>query len=214
MGRSVVYVGQIDPVLKKVWMGLAPPKVEIFIWQALRGHIVVRNVLFERELLTEENVSCPLCKDDRETVDHLLLYCTQFNVDGSARGQPGEAGIGGILRDDSGNTKLVFSKFIGIADSNMAELLAIKEAFLIFVASEWSTNTELIIESDSLNATKWVNEPNSVPWIHRQILFQIKGLKKKIKNWSVVHVFREMYGIADTLAKSRVYRRSDILPSF
>ncbi|OMO50641.1 hypothetical protein COLO4_37965 [Corchorus olitorius] len=65
-------------------------------------------------------------------------------------GQPGEAGIRGILRDDSGCTRLIFSKPIGIANSNMAEILAIKEAFLVFVAVDWVKEEELIIERVSL----------------------------------------------------------------
>ncbi|XVE94792.1 hypothetical protein REPUB_Repub02eG0039900 [Reevesia pubescens] len=46
-------------------------------------------------------------------------------------------GIRGVLRDNKGVTKLVFSKNVGVVDSNVAELLAVKEAFLIFVASSW-----------------------------------------------------------------------------
>ncbi|XVE78573.1 hypothetical protein DITRI_Ditri13aG0156700 [Diplodiscus trichospermus] len=56
----------------------------------------------------------------------------KFNVDGSALGQPGPAGIGGVLRDHKANIKLVFSKSVDVVDSNLAELLAIREAFLIF----------------------------------------------------------------------------------
>ncbi|XVE48617.1 hypothetical protein DITRI_Ditri01bG0015800 [Diplodiscus trichospermus] len=56
----------------------------------------------------------------------------KFNVDGSALGQPGLAGIGGVLRDHGSNIKLVFSKHRGVADSNLAELLAIREAIFLF----------------------------------------------------------------------------------
>ncbi|XVE56525.1 hypothetical protein DITRI_Ditri04bG0017700 [Diplodiscus trichospermus] len=48
----------------------------------------------------------------------------KFNVDVSAVGNPGPAGIGGILRDHLGVKKIAFSKSIGIADSNLADLLA------------------------------------------------------------------------------------------
>ncbi|OMO72253.1 hypothetical protein COLO4_27741 [Corchorus olitorius] len=149
----------------------------------------------------------------RSHVEWILPKAGQlkFNVDGAARGQPGEAGIGGILRDENGNTKLVFSKPIGQADSNMAELLAIKEAFLIFAASNWANEKELLVESDSKNAVKWVNEPTSGPWRCRKIIFQIEGYKKKIKKWTVIHAFREANIIADNLAKSSVDRGSAIM---
>ena len=52
----------------------------------------------------------------------------KFNVDGSFKGKPRPAGIGGVLRDCSGAFKAVFSKAIGLADSNVAELLAVREA--------------------------------------------------------------------------------------
>ena len=52
----------------------------------------------------------------------------KFNVDGSAKSKPGPAGIGGVLRDNLSVVKMIFSKSVGIEDSNMAELLAVREA--------------------------------------------------------------------------------------
>ncbi|OMO89459.1 hypothetical protein CCACVL1_07816 [Corchorus capsularis] len=193
--------GVQDPLWSKVWMGIAPPKVEIFLRQFLRGRIAVRSVLKARGLISEEAdqvidiVNCRVaywCKakwpnhiasfDDLYRCSELIQNAPastsrrphmewktpnmgqmKFNVDGLAQGQPGDAGIGGILRDGSGNSKLIFSKPIGLPDSYMAELLAIKEAFLIFAATEWAKEKELIIKSDSKNVVKWVNDPNSGP---------------------------------------------------
>ncbi|XVE65806.1 hypothetical protein DITRI_Ditri08aG0029000 [Diplodiscus trichospermus] len=41
-------------------------------------------------------------------------------------------GIGGILRDCWGSWLIVFSESVGVADSNIKELLAIKEAMGFF----------------------------------------------------------------------------------
>ncbi|XVF14748.1 hypothetical protein REPUB_Repub09cG0088600 [Reevesia pubescens] len=41
-------------------------------------------------------------------------------------------GIGGGLREKQGTVKIMFSKTVGIADSNLAEFLAIREAFYLF----------------------------------------------------------------------------------
>ncbi|XVE82185.1 hypothetical protein DITRI_Ditri15bG0127000 [Diplodiscus trichospermus] len=87
----------------------------------------------------------------------------KFNVDGAAKGKPGPVGIGGILRDYMG--------IFGVEDSNAAELIAIREAFIIFASSRWVQNHALIIESDSLNAVKWVLNPNSTPWRLRKGCF-------------------------------------------
>ncbi|XVE82081.1 hypothetical protein DITRI_Ditri15bG0118000 [Diplodiscus trichospermus] len=52
----------------------------------------------------------------------------KFNVDGSMVGKPGPAGIGGVLKDDKGNQKIVFSKSVGVTNSNEAEMLAVKHS--------------------------------------------------------------------------------------
>ncbi|KAK2642973.1 hypothetical protein Ddye_024736 [Dipteronia dyeriana] len=53
----------------------------------------------------------------------------KFNVDGSSRGKPGHAGIGGILRDSKGKKVLcLFSFYMGFLYSNTAELCAIRRA--------------------------------------------------------------------------------------
>ncbi|XVE52245.1 hypothetical protein DITRI_Ditri02bG0107600 [Diplodiscus trichospermus] len=59
-----------------------------------------------------------------------LIGSLKFNVDGSALGHPSRARIWGILCDNSSKVKA-----IGVADSNIVELLAIREAFIIFITS-------------------------------------------------------------------------------
>ncbi|MBA0819729.1 hypothetical protein Gohar_027813, partial [Gossypium harknessii] len=49
--------------------------------------------------------------------------CYKFNVDESARGKPGPGGCGGVLRNSSGDILA-----LGIIDSNVAKVLAIKVA--------------------------------------------------------------------------------------
>ncbi|XVE94323.1 hypothetical protein REPUB_Repub01dG0271300 [Reevesia pubescens] len=84
-------------------------------------------------------------------------------MDGSVVGKPGSTSIGGMLRNEDSVVMIVFSKSVGIADSNEAEFLAIKKAFLIFVASKWVTSYNLIIESDNVNAVKWISSPSCTP---------------------------------------------------
>lgn len=50
----------------------------------------------------------------------------KFNLDGAAKGCPGEAGIGGVRRDERSDVKIIFSKAIGVDDSNLAEVMAIR----------------------------------------------------------------------------------------
>ena len=60
----------------------------------------------------------------------------------------------------------MFSKHVGIKDSNEAEVLAILEAFRIY---HTSCHHYLIVESDSANAISWVKSLTG-PW-KMQFLF-------------------------------------------
>ena len=80
------------------------------------------------------------------------MFSLKCNVDGVARGKPGPAVIGGILRNYKGEVLFMFSKYIGIKDSNEAEVLAILEALRIFVSNNFHS---IVVESDSLNAISW-----------------------------------------------------------
>lgn len=61
----------------------------------------------------------------------------KFNVDRAAKGCSGEAGIGVVLTDKDGHVKILFSMSIGVGDSTIADIRAIREAFLLFSASKW-----------------------------------------------------------------------------
>eukprot|EP00268_Persea_americana_P068029 TRINITY_DN9427_c0_g3_i1.p1 TRINITY_DN9427_c0_g3~~TRINITY_DN9427_c0_g3_i1.p1 ORF type:complete len:256 (+),score=22.30 TRINITY_DN9427_c0_g3_i1:1157-1924(+) len=71
----------------------------------------------------------------------------KFNVDGAARGKPGPASIGGVLRNSRGEVLFMFSKSVGVCDSNKAEVLAILEALQYFSRF---FNGILVVESDSM----------------------------------------------------------------
>ena len=54
----------------------------------------------------------------------------RLNTDGSAIGNPGRAGGGGILQDDQGRWIASFSKNIGLSTSFMAELWALSDGLI------------------------------------------------------------------------------------
>ncbi|XVE68051.1 hypothetical protein DITRI_Ditri09bG0037800 [Diplodiscus trichospermus] len=51
---------------------------------------------------------------------------------------PGLVGIEGVLRDYRSNVKAVFSKSIRATDSNLAQLIVIKEALSLSISSQWA----------------------------------------------------------------------------
>ena len=89
----------------------------------------------------------------------ILSWCSppcgvlKFNVDGVTNGKPGLAGIGGVLRNHKGEVLYMFSKHIGIKDSNEVEVMTIYHT---------SFHHYLIVESDSANAISWVKSLTSL----------------------------------------------------
>ena len=82
-----------------------------------------------------------------------LVGILKFNVDGAPRCKPGPAGVGGVLRSSNGEVLLLFSKNVGVCDSNEAEVLVILEDLRFFR----SFDGRLLVESDSSNAVVWVS---------------------------------------------------------
>ncbi|GMI64817.1 hypothetical protein HRI_000151000 [Hibiscus trionum] len=58
-----------------VWLGVAPPKVEIFVWRAIMGRIPVVSELRKRGLYMVEDIRCKLCNLCEETPEHLFFDC-------------------------------------------------------------------------------------------------------------------------------------------
>ncbi|XWS75174.1 hypothetical protein CRYUN_Cryun01aG0062500 [Craigia yunnanensis] len=71
-----------------------------------------------------------LVKKAKKTTSWIIppFDTLKFNVDGSARGKLGPIGINSVLRDCMAEVKAVFFKSIRVANSNIAELLAVQEA--------------------------------------------------------------------------------------
>ncbi|XP_007034193.2 PREDICTED: uncharacterized protein LOC18602625 [Theobroma cacao] len=134
----------------------------------------------------------------------------KFNVDGAANASMGEAGIGGVLRNSRGEIRMMFSKSIGVGDSSLAEVLAIREAFVMFIASQ-RRDSHMLVKSVSLNAVEWVQEPKSAPWRLRKWVLHIEALKRRVTNWAIKHVRREANHHVDNLAKSGIGREIDLI---
>ncbi|KAK3210897.1 hypothetical protein Dsin_015603 [Dipteronia sinensis] len=74
----------------------------------------------------------------------------KFTVDGSSRGNPGPAGIVGILRNHAGVTFCMFSSFLGDGiSSTCAEIHAIPKACELCKKANCPAARRIIIESDS-----------------------------------------------------------------
>ena len=66
---------EVDSLVCTVWKKLAPPKVEFFMWLALLGRLNTKQRLHTKGLLQEDQIMCPLCSLQPESLDHILLQC-------------------------------------------------------------------------------------------------------------------------------------------
>ncbi|XVF16839.1 hypothetical protein REPUB_Repub10bG0066500 [Reevesia pubescens] len=135
----------------------------------------------------------------------------KFNVDGFSLGKPSPAGISGVLRNANSDKLHFFFGSIGYADLNLAEYMAIKKAFTIFVLSKWLSSYDLIVESDNLNAVNWFNDNVLCLWRLKKFCLTIDLLKSAVIDWKVQHAFRECNEVADTLVKFGVFRTFNLL---
>lgn len=126
----------------------------------------------------------------------------KFNVDGGAKGKPGQACIGGALRDEKGAVLCMFCKSIEIRNSNKAEVLAILEALRIFSRS---FQRRLIVESNSYNAISWVGSDKGKPL---KLHFSFNEIKYSTSFIPVdfCHIIRSANGLVHALEKLGVGR--------
>ena len=90
----------------------------------------------------------------------------------------------------------MFSKNVGIKESNEAEVLAILEALMISSTFKKS----LIVKSDSSNAIRWVSKVERGPWRFQYYLNDIMALSSSIKVL-FSHICRSANSMVDSLAK-------------
>ncbi|XP_017978130.1 PREDICTED: uncharacterized protein LOC108662382 [Theobroma cacao] len=119
-----------------------------------------------------------------------------------------------LVLNPTGEPMIIFAKSIGIADSNLAEVRAVKEAMMIFAVSSSNDDHKLAIESDSGNVVKWIQSPVEAPWRMRKRLIQIERMKEKLGDWEIHHIKREANQRTDSLAKEGVQLQSDMLRVF
>ncbi|EOY00030.1 Uncharacterized protein TCM_009396 [Theobroma cacao] len=211
-------------IWKEVWSGVAPHRIEAFVWQLLFEKVGVKVELADKGMLKDIYDLCVFCEHEKETCNHLFIRCAEswkiwgmwcklFNIKWVALetvksffvswndcvigkkkwdeyqcwelvkfritswanskwpmdygsisdvffdpsvGCLGLASIDGIMRNESGDVKIVFSKPIGKVDSSQAEIMAVNEAIFIFATSKWKGSHMLIIESDASNVMYWV----------------------------------------------------------
>ena len=130
---------------------------------------------------------------DRLSVNKVIIC-----ADGAARGNPGPAAIGAIIKDEKANLIARISRRIGITTNNQAEYQSIIAA-LEKAVSLGARYVEL--KSDSELVVKQLNGGYRVKNRALQPLYQkVKQLVGSLEGFTITHVSREQNAEADNLA--------------
>ncbi|HET7289835.1 MAG TPA: ribonuclease HI family protein [Thermodesulfobacteriota bacterium] len=120
-----------------------------------------------------------------------------IHIDGAARGNPGEAGIGVLIEEENGGSREV-KKYLGTRTNNQAEYSALITAL---ESSRDYKNREIRIFTDSLLLANQMNGFWKVkhPEI-KELYSKAKGLIEGFSRVTIKHIPREENTEADRLA--------------
>ena len=124
----------------------------------------------------------------------ILIY-----TDGAARGNPGPAGLGALLRDaETGEVLAELARFLGVRTNNYAEWTAVEDA-LREALQLGATHVDLRMDSElvarQISGRYRVKHPDLKP-IHASVM----GMLAQLQGYTVGHVPRELNKDADRLS--------------
>ncbi|XP_060195288.1 uncharacterized protein LOC132624540 [Lycium barbarum] len=123
--------------------------------------------------------------------------CVKLNTDGCSKGNPGNNGGGGVIRNNRGFLIAAYGINFGITTNNVAEALAMK------IGIDWCTQNGykcLDIESDSKLLVDWIMDEYNPPWNIIDTILDIKKLLEQADRWSIAHCYREGNRVANSLS--------------
>lgn len=124
----------------------------------------------------------------------ILIY-----TDGAARGNPGPAGLGALLRDaGTGEVLAELARFLGVRTNNYAEWTAVEDALREALRMD-ATHVDLRMDSElvarQISGRYRVKHPDLKP-IHASVMTMLGQLD----GYTVGHVPRELNKDADRLS--------------
>ena len=120
-------------------------------------------------------------------------------IDGASRNNPGESGIGVILKDEHGVTVEKISGYIGMATNNIAEYIALLTCLKVVSTMQCQ---KLLVHSDSELMVKQMKGQYRVKdaTLKRHFQKAHSMLEKAPFEFEIRHVLREQNKDADQLA--------------
>jgi ribonuclease HI len=130
--------------------------------------------------------------------DILSINKVTIYTDGAARGNPGPAAIGVIIKDETGSTIATISRHLGATTNNQAEYRAIIAALEKAVALG---ARQVVLKSDSELVVKQINGLYKIKNTALRPLYQkVVVLIGSLETFSISYIPRERNAAADALA--------------
>lgn len=123
-------------------------------------------------------------------------------VDGASRGNPGEAGCGAVIFDETGRLLKELYRYLGQTTNNVAEyegLLMGLEGALRFGGKRLRVESDSELLVRQLNGLYRVKDKKLVR-LHQRAL----ALLRRLKAYRIIHVPREHNRLADRLANKAI----------
>lgn len=128
------------------------------------------------------------------------------NIDGGARGNPGPAAYGVVVRNSKGEVLAELSDYLGLQTNNFAEYSGLLAALEFAVNKKYSS---LKIFSDSELLVRQMQGRYKVNNLALQELFaRAQSMVRKLDRFSIEHVLRERNKEADRLVNKVLDERA------
>ena len=121
----------------------------------------------------------------------------KLNMDGVASKALGLVGGGRLIRDDIGNWVIGFSKRIGIINSFMAEVWALRDRLMLCNQMNLS---DIIVELDAKALVDAFKNPSYANSVISPLFDDCRQLTSRIPRLCIRHIYREANKCADKLA--------------
>ncbi|XP_077217986.1 uncharacterized protein LOC143852487 [Tasmannia lanceolata] len=136
--------------------------------------------------------------------DRPMIGSLKLNIDGAAKGNPGESGGGGVMRDAKAKVIFAFAFFYGTSTNMVAEARALLDGLRLCKAFGFKN---FVVESDSKVLMDFISKKGSHPWSISFFWPEIIDLMDFLGPHHQ-HQFREGNQVADALANEACKSRS------
>jgi probable phosphoglycerate mutase len=147
-----------------------------------------------------------LFPDDTPTTGWVTAHC-----DGGARGNPGPAGFGAVLQDDSGRVLAELSEFLGYRTNNFAEyagLLGCLDWALLHQVPRLRVVSDSLLMVKQIQGKFKINSPDLKP-----LWEEARRRIAQLERFEITHALRHKNKVADRLANEAMDRGTGLPPA-